>query len=176
MEVRCCVYQHVQLVDFISPREIRFFCSLRHPSHLPHQPQSHPPPRYSNHIAQIYIPDEGVQWKKVRYDMQPFHLQFFGYFTHLHFACQTRQQNYTQQPNPTQQSIFRSVTKGSAKKKGKQWTAENLSAALYICSLTFIMLLLKSIIPKQPNPNPTQQSATSQIESCQMGWIRSVLC
>ena len=31
----------------------------------------------------------------------------------------------TQQPNPTQQSIFRSVTKGSAKKKGKQWTAEN---------------------------------------------------
>jgi hypothetical protein len=60
--------------------------------------------------------------------MQPFHLQIFGYFTHLHFACQTRQQNSTQQPNSTQQSIFRSVTKGSAKKKGKQWTAENLSA------------------------------------------------
>jgi hypothetical protein len=78
-------------------------------------------------------------------------------------------QQYTthKKPNPTQQSIFRSVTKGLAKKKGKQWTAENLSAALYICSLTFIMLLLKSIIPaKQPNPNPTQQSATSQIESC----------
>jgi len=108
--------------------------------------------------------------------MQPFHLQFFGYFTHLHFACQTQQQNYTQQPNPTQQSIFRSVTKGSAKKKGKQWTAENLSAALYICSLTFIMLLLKSKIPKQPNPNPnpnpTQQSATSRIENCPMRWKR----
>jgi hypothetical protein len=79
---------------------------------------------------------------------------------------QSMQQYTTHNNHPMQQSIFRSVIKGSAKKKGKkQWTAENVSAALYICSLTFIMLLLKSIMPKQPNPNPTQQSATSQIEN-----------
>jgi hypothetical protein len=34
----------------------------------------------------------------------------FGYFTHLHFACQTKQQNFTQQPNPTRQSTLKPVT------------------------------------------------------------------
>jgi hypothetical protein len=90
--------------------------------------------------------------------MQPFHLQFLAIL--LICTLLVKHDNKTIHNNQTPRN------KGSAKKKGKQWTAENLSAALYICSLTFIMLLLKSTIPKQPNPNPTQQSATSQIESC----------
>jgi hypothetical protein len=55
--------------------------------------------------AQIYIPDKGVRGpvKQVRYGMKPLHLQISGYFTHLHFACETKQQNFTQEPNPTRQ-------------------------------------------------------------------------
>jgi len=52
--------------------------------------------------------------------MKPLHLQISGYFTHLHFACQTKQQNFTQQPNPMRQSTLKPVTKESGKKKGKQ--------------------------------------------------------
>ena len=45
----------------------------------------------------------------------------------------------TQQPNPTQQSIFRSVTKGSTKKKGKQWTADKFLAVQYIPVLSQLL-------------------------------------
>jgi hypothetical protein len=79
-------------------------------------------------------------------------LQFFGYITHLHFACQTRQQNSTQQPNATQQSTLKPVNKESGKKKGQQWLSGRLLTIKYTHSPSDI-LLLKSIIPKQPNPN-----------------------
>ena len=153
------------LLLLFSPREIRFFRSLRHPSHLPHQPQSHPPPQCSNHIAQIYIPDKGVQWKKVRYDMQPFHLHFLAILLICTLLVKHDNKTIHNNQTPRNNQSLDQLLKDQQRKKGKQWTAGNLSAALYICSLTFIMLLLKSIIPKQPNPNPTQQSATSQIEN-----------
>ena len=78
------------------------------PSH--YHPHYHPTPTTISTLKYIF-PAKGCSGKKVRYGMQPlhFHLQIFGYFTHLHFAYQTRQQNSTQQPNPTRQSTFKPV-------------------------------------------------------------------
>ena len=104
----CCLY--LTLTNLILP-----FVA---PPITPPTPTSIPSASCRCHLdAQIYIPDEEMQWKKVRYDMKPLHLQFFGYFTHLHFACQTKQQNFTQQQNPTRQSTLKPVTKESGKKK-----------------------------------------------------------
>ena len=87
----CCLY--LTLTNLILP-----FVA---PPITPPTPTSIPSASCRCHLdAQIYIPDEEMQWKKVRYDMKPLHLQISGYLL-LICTLLVKQNNKTLHNNQT---------------------------------------------------------------------------
>ena len=83
-------------------------CSTHHTSHTNFNPIRFMP--VPSRCSNIYPRRrDAVKKGEIWHETSSF-ANFWILITHLHFACQTKQQNFTQQPNPTRQSTLKPVT------------------------------------------------------------------
>ena len=161
------LWLNILLVDFILPRQ--FYSSevsWLHPSHLPHQLQSHP--LHAGAISMLKYISPMKRCSEKRWDMtwNLFICKFLDtyYSSALCLSNKTTKLYTTTKPHATinpQTSYY----KGSAKKKGKQWTSGKLlTVHNNNILLTFDILLQTSIPPHNTqtphNNQPPPESKT----------------
>ena len=136
---------------------------MHHTSHTNLNPIHHPGAQITS--LKYIFPTKGCSGKRWDMTWNLFICNFLAILLICTLLVKHDNKTIHNNQTPRDNQPSNQLLENQGRKKGKQWPSGRLLTIKYTHSPSNI-LLLKSIIPKQPNPNPTQQSATSQIESC----------